>query len=131
MIAIDIRIRYAEGDAAEVAGDGDSLIALSAVLRSGAAAVIAVTVPDETPDPYERWLETISVRPELSTQVEVRVANRQVIAAGGTSSLALLADNIETFANSREQLDEHLHIEYFPGHYYLREGSTPLIIVAR
>ncbi|WP_199744669.1 Imm32 family immunity protein [Actinomadura harenae] len=46
---------------------------------------------------------------------------------GGLDSLALLADNIEGFALEADQGD-HLHVDHFPEHDYLAEGSDPLVV---
>jgi hypothetical protein len=46
---------------------------------------------------------------------------------GDPESLGILADNIDDFASEADS-GTHLHVEYYPGHYYLAEGSESLVI---
>lgn len=130
LILSGVTIGYAKDDTAEISGRRDSLVALARALRSATQMTITVAVPSYPPDPYERWLGSIVVRPRPTFLVEIGVDNGALVAAGGQDALALLADNIAAFANSHGPLGQHQHIEYFPDHYYLREGSLPLVVVA-
>jgi hypothetical protein len=107
------------------------LTALAGVLRDGQPTVIALKVPSERPDPYERWLESIAVQPELLPQVMIAKVGNQLVLRGGRKSLDVLAENLESFAQSTCEENSHTHIEHFPGHYYLREGSVPLVVSVR
>jgi hypothetical protein len=46
---------------------------------------------------------------------------------GGPEALALLADNIEGFA-SEGDVDDHLHVDHYPDHDYLAEGSGSVVV---
>jgi hypothetical protein len=46
---------------------------------------------------------------------------------GGPEAFSLLADNIEGFASEADQ-DDHLHVDYFPEHDYLAEGSGSVVV---
>ncbi|MFD4524441.1 hypothetical protein ACFWP7_11095 [Streptomyces sp. NPDC058470] len=50
-----------------------------------------------------------------------------LVVEGGPQSLSLLAENIESFALEADQSD-HLHVDYFPQHDYLVEGSSSLVV---
>jgi hypothetical protein len=53
-------------------------------------------------------------------------AGRMVI-QGSPDSLAILAEIVEDAA-SAAGCGGHVHIEYFPGHGYLGEGSIPVVL---
>ncbi|MFF4315016.1 hypothetical protein [Streptomyces sp. NPDC001507] len=46
---------------------------------------------------------------------------------GGPEFFALLAGNIEGFAAAADQ-DDHLHVDYFPDHDCLAEGSGSVVV---
>ena len=52
---------------------------------------------------------------------------RQILVISGDSAgRAVLADNLLSMASAED--GGHLHIDYFPGHFYLAEGSLPLVV---
>ncbi|MFF4324458.1 hypothetical protein [Streptomyces sp. NPDC001568] len=52
---------------------------------------------------------------------------RQILVISGDSAgRAMLADNLRGMASAED--GGHLHIDYFPGHFYLAEGSLPLVV---
>lgn len=56
-----------------------------------------------------------------------RDAERQILVISGDSaSRAVLAENLQAMATDED--GGHLHIDYFPGHFYLAEGSLPLVV---
>ncbi|MEU9785492.1 hypothetical protein AB0H92_31795 [Streptomyces phaeochromogenes] len=56
-----------------------------------------------------------------------RDAARQILVISGDSAnRAVLAENLRALADAEE--GGHLHIDYFPGHFYLAEGSLPLVV---
>jgi hypothetical protein len=73
-------------------------------------------------------LAGIEVRKATGPGVRVDVdASRQVLVISGDSSArAILADNLQVMAVAGE--DGHLHIDYFPEHPYLVEGSMPIVV---
>ncbi len=125
---MDLRLRYSADDSVELTGSPGVLRALANLLGRGESEVVAVPVPTTRPDPYDGWLESIAIHPEEEPLLLIRRERRQLVLSGGRNSLAILADNVETLANSSNDGEEHMHIEYFPGHYYLREGSVPLVL---
>lgn len=110
----------------ELAGTTRDLLRVVDALRSGGRTLQLDSSVD--PAPYGRALSllvsrrtsggvTMSVAPE-GTSIEIQ---------GGVEELAILASNIEGFASEGDPAI-HLHIEYFPGHVYLSEGSEPLVV---
>ncbi|MFE6824605.1 hypothetical protein [Streptomyces sp. NPDC057690] len=79
-------------------------------------------------------------RPETNALVGVKVdktsgpgvlihrdAERQLLVISGDSAgRAVLAENLRAMATDEE--GGHLHIDYFPGHFYLAEGSLSLVV---
>lgn len=53
--------------------------------------------------------------------------NDQLVLAGEPKSLNVLGENMEWLAGNPTE-GGHLHIDYFPDHYYLRAGSFPLTL---
>lgn len=80
--------------------------------------------------PYEHVLQEIIVTGEgdgaLAT-IRVDPEKGRLHLAGGKQGLEILATNIEGFGEE-EEIDHHQHIEYFPDHVYLAEGSDALIL---
>jgi hypothetical protein len=85
-------------------------------------------MPPEPPNPYERWLDSIAIEPELVPQVVIARLGSQLVLRGGRRSLHVLADNVESFAQTAYGQNSHIHIEYYPGHFYLRESSVPVVV---
>jgi hypothetical protein len=60
-------------------------------------------------------------------------AGDEISIRGESEKLKLLARNIAFLAGQVEQnradgIKNHLHIEFHPGHFYLREDSLPLVV---
>ena len=53
--------------------------------------------------------------------------------AGSRQKVKVLSDNLTRFADSVESgtgRETHLHIEYFPDHYYLAASSLPIVVTS-
>jgi hypothetical protein len=68
------------------------------------------------------------VRVEKEPQLLISRDEDQLIFRGGRKSLEVMADNVDIFADSPAEEGRHTHIEHFPGHYYLREESIPVVV---
>lgn len=56
-----------------------------------------------------------------------RDAERQfLVISGDSAGRAVLAENLQSMATAEG--GGHLHVDYFPGHDYLAEGSLPLVV---
>ncbi|MDA2803917.1 Imm32 family immunity protein [Nocardiopsis suaedae] len=49
-----------------------------------------------------------------------------LVISGDAAGRAVLADNVRDMASAEG--GGHLHIDYHPGHFYLAEGSVPLVV---
>ncbi|MDQ0682408.1 hypothetical protein QF032_001456 [Streptomyces achromogenes] len=56
-----------------------------------------------------------------------RDAGRQfLVISGDLAGRAVLAHNLREMATAED--GGHLHVDHFPGHHYLAEGSLPLVV---
>ena len=110
----------------EISGTRSELLALGRKLRGGRGEISLPEVSD--PSPYDRPLSRIEFR-RASGKVRLSSSGEGEVLAvrGGLESLALLADNIEGFALGADR-GCHLHVDYFPAHDYLAEGSESLVV---
>ncbi|MGW4905543.1 Imm32 family immunity protein [Streptomyces sp. NPDC004270] len=54
-------------------------------------------------------------------------AERQLLVITGDSAgRAVLAEDLQAMATAED--GGHLHVDYYPGHFYLAEGSLPLVV---
>ncbi len=51
---------------------------------------------------------------------------QMLVISGDSAGRAVLADNLLSMASAED--GGHLHVDYFPGHFYLAEGSLSLVI---
>lgn len=120
------RARYAGATGeVEVSGTRAGLLALAGVLRGGGDLALA---PVADPAPYDRAPARLRVRLREAGRVRVSVDDTILLIEGGPGSIAVLAENVEGFAAEADDPRHHLHIDYFPGHFYLAEGSAPLVV---
>ncbi|GGN06293.1 hypothetical protein GCM10011609_52240 [Lentzea pudingi] len=107
----------------EIAGSTTCFERIADLIDSGTGR-IAAAVHD--PAPYDAAPAKLTVR-RTEGLVRVLVSDDEVVIEGGAESLAVLADSL------RGPVDlvngsYHVHIEYFPDHFYLAEDSHPLVV---
>ena len=78
--------------------------------------------------PGSNDLAGVEVKKTSGPGVLIRLdPERQILVISGDSAgRAVLADNLLSMASAEG--GGHLHVDYFPGHFYLAEGSLSLII---
>ncbi|MGW3631958.1 Imm32 family immunity protein [Streptomyces sp. NPDC005122] len=107
-------------------------VILSASMEELTWLASAVTQGDgllsSTLSPGGNTLAGIEVRGTSGPGVLIRRdAERQILVISGDfASRAVLAENLRDMATAED--GGHLHIDYFPGHFYLAEGSLPLVV---
>jgi hypothetical protein len=109
----------------EISGTRSDLLALGRNLRSGQGAFRMSKVSN--PFLYGRSLSRIEFRQSSGKVKPYATKSDDLEVQGGLEALALLADNIESFTLDADQ-DDHLHVDYFPEHNYLAEGSESLVV---
>ncbi|CAM3243625.1 hypothetical protein STSO111631_09435 [Stackebrandtia soli] len=121
-----LAIRYIDLDG-ELGLDGtfSSFVALGQLLRRGSGDMDLATADD--PYPYVGSLSRIIVR-QSNRKIVMRVVDgKDFEACGNMDSLRQLARNVENFAASAYGKD-HLHVDYYPDHFYLDEESVSLVV---
>ena len=80
--------------------------------------------------PGSNDLAGVEVKKTSGPGVLIRLdPERQILVISGDSAgRAVLADNLLSMASAEG--GGHLHVDYFPGHFYLAEGSLSLIITS-
>ena len=110
----------------ELSGTRSELLTLGRALRSGRGEILLAQVSN--PFPYTRSLLRIEFQ-QASGKIRMSSSGdgEYLAVEGKAESLSLLAENIEGFALGADQ-DDHLHVDYFPGHDYLAEESGSLVV---
>ncbi|MEE1830220.1 Imm32 family immunity protein [Streptomyces sp. SP17KL33] len=73
-------------------------------------------------------LAGIEVRkaPGSGVRISLDVQRQALVISGDPVARAVLAENLHAMATAED--GGHLHIDYFPEHPYLVEGSLPLVV---
>ena len=123
-----MRVRRTDGSGEmELSGTAFELLRLVEVILSGVGTYELDTSAD--PSPYQRTLSLIDVvRTAGKASIAVASNDEKLEIGGGADELKILASNIEGLASTQDP-SYHLHIEYFPDHFYLSERSEPLVVV--
>jgi hypothetical protein len=125
----------AKYDALSVAieGSAESLLHLSHEIQEGTGRkVLVLTVPQVPPSPYLGYARSLTIHPD-DGNVCVSRQGEEILISGSSQKLAILASNISGLAEQPDQrrpgvYHNHLHIDYHPGHFYLKAGSLPLSV---
>jgi hypothetical protein len=119
-------VRYSRStNEADVAGSPGSLSAIAEFLERGHGSITTRELSD--PAPYEVSLTGIDIRRTESSKVSIGVADAgRLLITGELSPLGVLGANLRELAANGGP-DEHLHVEYFPDHFYLDESSVPVV----
>ena len=107
-------------------GSAESLRNLADTIGGGAPADIDLSPPPE--EVLEKGpLSTIRVFAGDGGLIDLRVVGESVEIVGGAAPRAKLAAGLMNLANTPAfggEVPRHIDLEYFPGHGFLREGST-------
>jgi hypothetical protein len=125
-----LRCRYAVSSGFEIAGRDAALGELALLLEraassSGLTRVDCQKPQTDTPLPYDELIEFITIE-RIDGLLCLLYEPRFLRIVGGAESLHLFAENIKSLI-SEGWAD--LHVEYFPGHFFLAPASEPLVIV--
>ncbi|SBT45437.1 Imm32 family immunity protein [Micromonospora auratinigra] len=124
MTPVQVLLDPASGEV-DLSGTADDYHALAALLTAGGG-----TLPAE-PDAVDAFGRTALSRIQVSTAPDRPVlisvdADGVLRISGAAASRAVLASNVAAMAAAED--GGHLHVEHFPDHPYLAEGSASLII---
>ncbi|MEU1410656.1 hypothetical protein [Streptomyces sp. NPDC005731] len=96
-------------DLANAVAEGDGFISSTSLLDGGTLAGIEA---QKTSGPGVR--------------IDLDASRRVLVITGDPAARAVLADNLQAMATAED--GGHLHIDYFPEHPYLAEGSVPIVV---
>ena len=123
--------RY-DNSSIDIEGSEESLRELSNTIEHVSSVKILALASPSRQDPYPGHAK--SLRLELSDDsVCIARAGDEISIRGAQDRLAILARNILALADEKRnhptgRLRLHTHIEYHPGHFYLKAESIPLVV---
>ncbi|QYN18681.1 hypothetical protein [Amycolatopsis sp. DSM 110486] len=108
----------------DITATARELACLASAIAEGTGFISAASASS----PNGHTLTGIEVKATTDSAVCIRVdAPTQVLViSGNADSRAVLAENVHAMATADD--GGHLHVDYFPGHPYLADGSLPLVI---
>ncbi|MEY9968796.1 hypothetical protein ABIA33_006883 [Streptacidiphilus sp. MAP12-16] len=108
----------------ELTATATELACLASAVAEGAGFISAAFVSSLDGN----TLAGIEVRRALGSGVciDVDTQRQTLVINGDADARAVLAENLHAMATSED--GGHLHIDYFPEHPYLVEGSLPLVV---
>lgn len=59
-------------------------------------------------------------------RIDLDASRQTLVISGDPDARAILADNLRAMATAKD--GGHLHVDYFPEHPYLLEGSVPIVV---
>jgi len=81
--------------------------------------------PIELKAPHQNFADSLKIE-IIGDRIVILLDKNKVIITGSEEMFKKLAQNIE-FA-SENTASKHLHVEFYPGHFFLDSKSAPLII---
>ena len=120
-------LRHDSGRQVELTASAACLCELASVVRSGARATVTADQSGLPAAPYSDLLSDVRVEPDSRAGAGIYVEDNAVVIRGSPAALDTLAASLE-FAASASQAGEHLHIEHYDGHAYLRSDTVPLVV---
>lgn len=83
-----------------------------------------------SPAPYDKFLKSIIIKTVPGQRLSFSVTEEgDLLAAGESRGLEAIAGNLKWFVESERRKGDHLHVEYFPDHFFLAENSIPLVFM--
>jgi hypothetical protein len=119
--------RAVETGELKLSAERRELLALAGAAEAGSGYFSLAADADVTP--YDVALSDLEIRPVDRPTVRVAVgeAGKRLVITGDSSSLGVFAQNLRGLAETPITGD-HLHIEYYPEHFYLDSESLPLVV---
>lgn len=115
-------------DEVELTGSATELARLAGAVAEGEGFISSA--PATAPD--GEILAGVEVReaPGPGVLIHLDLQRQTLVISGDSVARALFADNLDamTTAMAAEDGGGHRHIDHFPGHPYLVEGSMPLVV---
>lgn len=116
----------------DLEGTAKSMLEFSRrVLQIREIEIFELSIPSISPLPYAGYLRFL--RFDLNEgNVHIRLEGDCMLVGGSVEKIGIFAGNIASLASQETNgIPAHSHIEYHPGHFYLVEGSEPLVLTMR
>lgn len=130
MTETQLAVWFDTGPTITIVGTSAGLKFLASQLVRGEDALVAVDAHLPA-DPYDGAAASIQIRLSRKPGLAVERHGDQVVMLGDREGLAVFGSNVDRLAAEPEALGGHIHIDYFPGHTYLRPNSSPIVVQAR
>jgi hypothetical protein len=125
-----MEVRYSAQGAGEVDVSGtesDSLYFVSQLLQGKGN--IAGNM-DGSPAPYDKFLKSIVIKTVPGQRLAFTVTeDGDLLVAGEYTGLEAIAGNLKWFVEKERRQGDHLHVEYYPDHFFLAENSIPIVFM--
>ncbi len=126
LTTIDLTCRYSSDHGFSIEGTSDALSRFAAAFRELGDVTEHELSGNGELDGYDETITRVSIRRDDDRLVSVLHAPSSLLVSGGDRLIGILAANIDGLVTDSES--NHLHIDYHPDHYYLTEGSEPIVI---
>lgn len=127
MTDMELTLLFAADNSMTFIGNADGLDALGACLLEPNESSLRLT-PKATPPLYVGVARVIDVRSDGQPGLEIVRNGEGVDIIGDPASRASLAENLTRLTAAPAMVGNHLHIEYYPDHPYIRATSAPVIV---
>lgn len=113
----------------KIEGGAVELVRLARVILAGEGEVRLLVIESNDVSPWRANATVPLVIDETTTKVVVSVGPEGLAVRGKADFRKMLADEIERFALGRiAGGSTHIHIDSYPGHFFLADESVPLLI---
>jgi hypothetical protein len=118
--------RYCE-NGIDLAGDGEAINFLAQAIRQTHRTnqLFLHKPKSRLPDPYDGFALSLEIR-VTNSLVCISRCDDQIGIAGSSDLLEILAQNVGFVTTNSGS--NHLHIEFYPSHFFLDPESIPLVI---
>ncbi len=132
MICVRYHKREDETEDLELAGTPLELKELADLILNISDSLLSLDL-DLTQEayPYDKLLGKLQIRFEPEAKVVIQQHEGVLMISGSKENLSVMADNMLQLAGhppSSNSIPHHLHLEYYPDHYFLDIESTPLVV---
>jgi len=127
-VALGVVCRYSLRSGYEVRGSDSALHRLAETLLTSASSRMPTRIQcDDSSEvaPYDESIKNIEIAPSTSRSLQISYAPSEMRISGGPDPMRLLATNLEALIAGDAP---HIHVEHYPGHFYLSDRSVPVVV---
>ena len=126
-VRVNATAQFEQDGALTIAASRLGLVELAQALATSVDRDVVLR-PVERASPHITPVDVLRVRIDNKPGLAIRRSGSDVLIEGDGDAISLLAENIGGLGADAQGLGSHLHIEYFPGHFYLRADSCPAVV---